>query len=110
MKIHLIRKETIERYAKFHPNSRQPLKDWLVKLKFADWETPEDIQNTFNAADILGNGSNRVVFDIAGNNFRIICKYWFGLERVHLYFKWIGTHTEYDKLSKKQEQYTVDIF
>ena len=110
MRIHLIRKETVQGYAKYNPGSRQSFKDWLAKLKFADWEKPEDIQATFNSADLLGNGSNRIVFDIAGNNCRLICKYWFGLEKVHLYVKWIGTHSEYDKLCKKHEQYIVDVF
>jgi mRNA interferase HigB len=34
----------------------------------ADWNEPGDISETFRSADLLGNGSNRVVFDIAGNN------------------------------------------
>jgi mRNA interferase HigB len=51
-----------------------------------------------------------VVFDIGGNNYRMICKYWFGASRVHLYVKWIGTHAEYDGLCKKNKQYTVDDF
>ena len=78
MKIHLIRKETIEEYASHNARSRPSLQDSLSKLKYTDWETPENIQETFNSADLLGNGSERVVFDIGGNNYRMICKYWFG--------------------------------
>lgn len=65
---------------------------------------------TFGYADLLGNGSNRVVFNIAGNNYRLICGYKFGPNMVHLFVKWIGTHAEYDKLCSKNLQYTVSKY
>jgi len=65
---------------------------------------------TFGSADLLGNSSNRVVFDIAGNTYRMICKYAFGDKQVHLFVCWIGTHTDYDKLCKLNEQYTVSDY
>ena len=110
MKVNLVRKDTVEEYASKHATSRPAFDDWLTKIKHADWNVPEDINETFNSADLLGNGSNRVVFNIGGNNYRMICKYWFGATRVHLYIKWIGTHAAYDKLCKKGEQYTVENY
>ena len=110
MKVHLIRKETIEEYARHSARSRPSFQDWLSKLKHSDWKIPADMQETFNSSDLLGNGSDRVVFDIGGNNYRMICKYWFGASRVHLYVKWIGTHAEYTKLCNKDKQYTIDVF
>lgn len=107
MKVHLIRKETIENYSAAHAGSKSSFRAWLNVLKQADWEAPEDIQATFGSADLLGNGSNRVVFNIGGNNFRMICKYAFGDKNVHLFICWIGTHAEYTKLCSKAEQYTV---
>jgi mRNA interferase HigB len=79
-------------------------------LKQAEWETPGDMAATYGSADLLGKGSNRVVFDIAGNSYRMICKYHFGVTRVHLYIKWIGTHAEYTKLCDNYEQYKVNIY
>lgn len=110
MKVHLISKDTIEEFAVKNARSRPSFEDWLTKLKTADWQKPEDVQATYNTADLLGNGSDRVVFDIAGNNYRMICKYWFGLTRVHLYVKWMGTHAEYDGLCRQNKQYTADEF
>ena len=75
-----------------------------------DWAQPGDIPKTFGSADLLGNGSDRVVFDIAGNNYRMICKYHFGVTSVHLYIKWIGTHAEYTKLCDDNKQYTVNNY
>ncbi len=40
----------------------------------------------------------------------MICKYAFGEKQVHLFVLWIGTHAEYDKLCKKGEQYTINIY
>jgi mRNA interferase HigB len=79
-------------------------------MKNADWEKPPDMQATFRRADLLGKSSNRVVFDIAGNNYRMICKYAFGDKQVHLFVCWIGTHAQYDELCDKNEQYTVSIY
>jgi len=107
MKVHLIRKETVEDFVKKHARSRVSFAEWQSALKSADWETAEDIKDTFGAADLLGRGSSRVIFDIGGNNYRMICKYAFGDKHVHLFICWIGTHAEYDKLNAKKEQYTV---
>jgi len=59
---------------------------------------------------LLGSGSFRVVFDIAGNKFRMICKYGFGENEVHLFICWIGAHAEYDKLCKEEKQYIILTF
>jgi len=110
MRLHLIRKETIEDFAGHNAQSRTSFTEWLAKIKYADWVKPADIQMTFRSADLLGKGSNRVVFDIGGNNYRMICKYAFGDKLVHLFICWIGTHAAYDKLCDDNEQYTVNIY
>jgi mRNA interferase HigB len=110
MKVNLIKRQTIEAYALQNARSRSSFRLWLNLLKQTNWEEPSDIMDTFGAADLLGNGSNRVVFNIAGNNYRMICKYHFGVAKVHLYIKWIGTHAEYSKLCDNNEQYTIDIY
>jgi mRNA interferase HigB len=107
MRVHLIRKETIESYVAANARSKSSFAIWLAAVKYADWNVPSDIKETFGAADILGRRSNRVVFDIAGNNYRMICKYIFGEKQVHLFICWIGTHAEYDKLCNNNEQYTI---
>ena len=110
MRVHLIKKQTIEDYTRQHVRSRVSFEDWLEKLKHADWQQPKDIKRTYNSADLLGKSSNRIVFDIAGNNYRMICKYAFGEKQVHLFVCWIGTHAEYDRVCNDREQYTVNIY
>lgn len=110
MKVHLIKVETISEYARENARSRPSFEEWLQKLKYSNWEKPADIQATFKTADLLGKRSGRVVFDIAGNNYRMICKYAFGDKQVHLFVCWIGTHAEYDDLCKREQQYTVSLY
>jgi len=105
MKVHLIKKQSIEDYVLDNARSRTSFETWLSIIKRADWNEPKDILSTFNSADILGKGSERVVFNIGGNNYRLICKYHFGLNRIHLFIKWIGTHADYTKLCNDGKQY-----
>lgn len=107
MRVHLLKNETIEKYAFNNAQSRKPLETWLTSLKTADWNRPEDILERFCSADLLGNGTNRVVFDIGGNRYRIICHYFFAETEVLLSIRWIGTHTHYSKLCNEGRQYTI---
>lgn len=110
MKIHLIKEQTIDNFVQDHARSKASFKNWMTHLKTANWHSPEGIQETYPSADILGKGSERVVFDIGGNNFRMICKYFFGPNRVHLSICWIGTHAEYTQLCKRGQQYSIYIY
>ncbi len=110
MRVHLIKKQTLEDYVHKNARSGSSFGGWLEKLKNADWEIPSDIKKTYNSADLLGKASSRVVFDVGGNNYRMICKYVFGERQVHLFVCWIGTHTEYDELCDMNEQYTTNSY
>ncbi|SFE52463.1 mRNA interferase HigB [Chitinophaga sp. CF118] len=110
MKIHLVKKPSIESFVNLYPNSRSSFEEWKTKIKFANWENPSDIKQTFRSADLLGNGSNRVIFNVGGNNYRMLCKYSFGDTQVHLYICWIGTHASYNELCKSKQQYLTNTY
>ena len=110
MKIHLIKKQSIEDYVHKNARSRASFEIWLSIIKRTEWNEPNEIISTFNSADILGNGSNRVVFNLGGNKYRIICKYHFGNIKVHLFVKWIGTHAEYTRLCNDGKQYDINAY
>lgn len=120
MKVHLIKEQTIGDYCMQHASAKTGFEEWLAKLKGAEWTTANDIKATFGSADLLGKSSDRVVFDIGGNSFRMICRYKFAKTMIHLSIKWIGTHAEYDKLcgtdkkkkkrSQDPDQYTVNLY
>jgi mRNA interferase HigB len=110
MRVHLIRRETVAEFMSDHAGSRASLSDWLEKIRWADWTEPGHICWTFGAADLLGNGSNRVVFNISGNSYRMICKYVFGESQVHLFVCWIGSHADYTSLCRRNEQFVVSRY
>jgi mRNA interferase HigB len=110
MRVHLIKKQTIEDFIVDHAAARASYINWLAVIKFADWSMPDDIRQTFGTADLLGCGINRVVFDIGGNNYRMICKYHFGSSKVHLFVCWIGPHSEYDELCEKGRQFDINLY
>ena len=110
MRVRLIKKKTIDLFASKHARSRTSLEMWYNSIKYADWNDTKDILQTFGSADLQGYVFKRVVFNIAGNKYRMICKYHVGITRVHLAIKWIGTHANYTELCKKNGQYTINSF
>lgn len=110
MKIRLVKKKTIAKYQIENSNSRSSFDQWIDKLRNANWKTTNEIKQTYGSADLLGKGSNRVVFNIGGNNYRMICKFHFGRIYVHLFINWIGTHAEYNKICNDELQYTINLY
>lgn len=110
MKVHLIKKITIQTYVDKHVNANQGFDIWLKMIKTADWKVPNDIPKSIPGADIIGRGTKRVIFNIGGNKFRCICTYSFGKSHVHLFINWIGTHAEYSKLIKSNLHFTVSKY
>ena len=60
--------------------------------KAADWQSPHDVKAMFGSASVVGD--NRVVFNIAGNKYRLVVK--FNYPYRVAYVRFIGTHAEYD--------------
>ena len=110
MRIHLISRHTVLNFISQHSGSRASFKEWLKKIKKADLALPGDIKYSFQSADVLGRGSNRFIFDVGGNHYRIICKYEFGENKVRLFVCWIRTHGDYDKLCKDNLQYSIRVY
>ncbi len=90
------RNKIIEYYTE-HPNTETALKDWYQKVKQAEWRCFADMKQTFNSADSVGN--QHYVFNIKGNNYRLIAVIKFTIKTVLIRF--IGTHTEYDAIDAK---------
>jgi mRNA interferase HigB len=111
MKVRLIKRAAIKDYIFRHARSKSSMETFLQLLKVADWNIPVDVKSTFGKrADLICNGK-RIVFDVGGGGFRIICGLVFGVQSVFLYVKFIGTHAAYDKLCKpgKNEPGVCDV-
>lgn len=90
----ILTKKRLRDYWTRHPQAEQPLKRWQDYVRKAEWSAPDDVKRDFRSADILPD--NRVVFNIAGNNFRLVVKIEYRFQDV--YVRFIGTHKEYDRI------------
>ena len=90
----IVAKRTLREFWKKHFNSEQYLKTWFETASNSNWKNPNDIKKTYANASILKN--NRVVFNIKGNEYRLIVK--FNFERQWAFIRFIGTHKQYDKI------------
>ena len=72
----------------------EPLKTWYSEACRADWKSPAEIKAQFGNASIVGN--NRIVFNIAGNKYRLIVSFAYRMQVADI--KFVGTHAEYDKV------------
>lgn len=84
-------KEFVEKY----PDADIALRDWYKKTQNCEWKNFTDVKETFNTADYVGN--NRFVFNIKGNQYRLIAIIIFASQKV--YIRFIGTHKDYDKIN-----------
>ena len=93
--MHVISKRTLVEYYQREPKSKVALLDWYRKTKNATWSCFADIKKTFNSVDNVGN--KHYVFNIKGNDYRLIVVIDFTPHRVLIRF--VGTHEEYDKIN-----------
>ena len=77
-----------------HRDAEQPLKAWFEEACTAVWQQPADVKARFGNASILKN--RRVVFNIKGNDYRLVVALSYKLQIV--YVKFVGTHAEYDRV------------
>jgi len=74
-------------------NAKAALSAWVTEAERACWKTPQDIKKRYSTASFLHG--NLVVFNIKGNNYRLVVVVLYEEEIVRI--KWIGTHSEYDR-------------
>lgn len=77
-----------------YADAKDPTLAWYRYALKADWEVPADVKQDFGNASILKDG--RVVFNIAGNKYRLVV--WVNYTYKVVYVRFIGTHTQYDKI------------
>jgi len=89
----IIAKKTLITFYTKHADAETALEEWHTKTNKAEWTCFADIKNTFNSVDSVGD--KRFVFNIKGNDYRLVAIVLFQLKMV--YIRFIGTHKDYDK-------------
>ncbi|RUA27419.1 MAG: type II toxin-antitoxin system HigB family toxin [Bacteroidetes bacterium] len=91
----IITKRTLANAIEVHPEIKTSINLWIAKVKEANWERPNDVNNDFSKARTIKN--NRIVFNINNNDYRLIVQVNYPAKIV--YIKFIGTHSAYDKIN-----------
>ena len=94
----VIAKKILREFWENYPDSEDPLKTWYKEAGKAIWTSPADIKNEYPKASILKAG--RVVFNICGNKYRLIVH--INYLRQWVFIRFIGTHTDYDKIKAEK--------
>jgi mRNA interferase HigB len=79
-----------------HPDARIPMEAWYRVVKSTSFANFNDMRRAFNSADYV---APYTVFDVGGNNFRVIAAIHYNGQR--LYIRFVFTHAEYDNWNKK---------
>lgn len=93
----VIAKRTLRQFwaQKRYEDAQGPLEAWHDETCAGSWKTPQDIKSLYASASFVG--SNRVVFNIGGNKYRLVAEiqYVAGI----VWVKFVGTHAQYDKIN-----------
>jgi len=71
---------------------------WYREVQKEDWDTPAKVKAKYRSASVIGD--NRVVFNIKGNDYRLVVKINYP-HRV-VYIRFVGTHAEYDRIDAEE--------
>ncbi|MFR3328817.1 MAG: type II toxin-antitoxin system HigB family toxin [Odoribacter splanchnicus] len=89
---HRMLKEFYQR--KGREDSRSALQRWYDIAEKAEWKNLQDIKVDFPATDYVGN--QHYVFNIRGNKYCLVVVIKFTIG--YVFIRFIGTHSEYDKI------------
>ena len=96
--MNIISKRTLIDFYKQHTQAKSALEVWHSDTRKSIWSSPADIKKLNSSASFLSD--NRVVFNIKGNDYRLIVHIDYPRKIVRV--KFIGTHAEYDKINAKE--------
>jgi mRNA interferase HigB len=94
----IIAKSALREFWERHPDAEEPLLAWYRETEKEDWRTPAEVKEKYRNASII-KGS-RVVFNIKGNDYRLVTQINYPYRVV--YVRFVGTHTEYDKIDVEE--------
>lgn len=89
----IITRETLLFYCRQYPKGANALLEWYHEFKIDEFKSFQELKVKYGNASLVVD--NRVVFNIAGNHFRLVVRIGFKYKSVQI--KWFGTQSEYDK-------------
>ena len=95
--MHVNAKRTLLAFADKHPVVREKLLAWHKTMEACEAKNFTELKLTFGSADYVPK--NFTVFDIGGNEYRIVAVIHYNTQKVFL--RLVGTHREYDMWTKE---------
>jgi mRNA interferase HigB len=80
---------------------RAALDAWFHEVKKARWSSTAEMKRSYATASVVS--SDRIVFNIKGNDYRLVVAVDF--EKNIVWIKWLGTHKDYDRIDVKEVQH-----
>ena len=93
----IINSELLNDFVRKHADARNAIEKWVAMVEASEWKSHNELKADFLSADYVGN--SRYVFNIRGNNYRIVAVVVFFAGRMVIRF--VGTHGEYDRIDAK---------
>ncbi len=92
----IVSHRTLKEFYQTHgrENSQTALERWYEITENAQWCNLSDIKVDFPSVDYVGN--QHYVFNIKGNNYRLVVVVKFTIG--YVFIRFVGTHSEYDKI------------
>jgi mRNA interferase HigB len=92
--MHIVAIQTLRLFWQKHPDAERPLRAWYGLAEKAQWRSPAEIKATLGNVSFVG--VNRVIFNIKGNDYRLVVVA--ASQKGRLFIRFIGTHAEYDRI------------
>ena len=93
----IISRRALQAFTAATPAVGDALAKWYEVCREADWSSIADLRRSFNDVDYVGD--NRFVFNIKGNQYRLVAMIFFNRRTV--YIRFIGTHRAYEEINVK---------
>ena len=93
--------KTLKEHWENYPQAKQALLSWYEEVEKAIWNHPNELKAQYRNASIITD--KRVVFNIHGNDYRLIVDIEYRLKIV--FIVWFGTHKQYDNIDAKKVSY-----
>ncbi len=102
-RMRIIKAATLQSYCRKHrySDAQKAVQAWIYEVKYSDWNNAAELKLKYKNASIIS--SKRVVFNIKGNEYRLIVDIEYKLRIV--FVVWFGTHKEYDKIDAEEVKY-----
>ena len=95
--MHIITRTRLTAFGRKHADAAGPLKEWVRLMRRKQYGAHLEVKEDYPTADFAG--PRKVVFNICGNNYRLVVDMRYDLGRI--FVRYVVTHAEYDRLIKR---------